>query len=403
MTVQIMRHNQVPAPGLAANTPIPLDWRCANAGQIAAGLQNIRTCTLAVFDAYHAAGALNVPYSEEMNPPLWELGHLAWFQELWIGRNPQRDAGIRYDKSQARAPSLLAQSDSLYDSSAIAHATRWHLPLPDPQACKAYLSATLEQTIALLGLAGSSDDALYFYRLVMFHEAMHLEAAIYMAQALGIALPHDFYTIYFIAARANKQRVTDQLSIKNQVWELGSNGQGFVFDNELGVHNVTLSAFSIDAQPITWRQYIDYWSDTGGALPRYVRKTGANFEQQVFGQWRAMDMNQPAVHISLQEAQSYCAHLGRRLPTEAEWECAAITQPNFVWGQVWEWTNSTFNPYPGFVAHPYHEYSEPWFGTRNVLRGASMATHAMMHNAKYRNYFTAQRTDIYAGFRTCSL
>ena len=80
-----------------------------------------------------------------------------------------------------------------------------------------------------------------------------------------------------------------------------------------------------------------------------------------------------------------------------------MTQPGFAWGQVWEWTASTFAPFPGFVTHPYRDYSEPWFHTRPVLRGACAATQHMLRSPKYRNYFMPQRTDIYAGFRTCGL
>ena len=93
---------------------------------------------------------------------------------------------------------------------------------------------------------------------------------------------------------------------------------------------------------------------------------------------------------------------GRRLPTESEWECAALTAPGFSWGQVWEWTASPFAPYPGFVAHPYRDYSQPWFDGRPVLRGASFATQPGMRHPRYRNYFTADRSDLFAGFRSCA-
>ena len=115
-------------------------------------------------------------------------------------------------------------------------------------------------------------------------------------------------------------------------------------------------------------------------------------------------MSLPACHLTLHEAQAWCAWAGRRLPLEAEWERAAFTQPDlFEWGAVWEWTASTFAPYPGFAPHPYRDYSAPWFGTHQVLRGASVMTQARMHNARYRNYFTPERNDICAGFRSCAL
>jgi gamma-glutamyl hercynylcysteine S-oxide synthase len=386
------------------------DWRCADAAQLATGLRSIRQQTLQVFDAYAAAGALQVTFKEGLNPPLWELGHLGWFQEFWIGRNAQRSIGLRYNVALPHTPSLQTHGDSWYDSSNVPHASRWHLPVLDADACKAYLAATLEQTLALLAAAGTSHEALYFYRLVLLHEAMHLEAAVYMAQALGVQLGHLPNTVNTIVARADNTWITGQLSLKNTSWTLGSSTtSGFVFDNELGAHTVQLAAFAIDTQPVTWGEYLAYVRSAGCAPPRYVRSAGfgtqgdSAYEKQVFGQWQPVDLEQSAVHLSHAEVLAYCAHVGRRLPTESEWEYAAITEPSFVWGSVWEWTASTFAPFPGFVAHPYRDYSEPWFHTRPVLRGACAATQPMLRSPKYRNYFMSQRTDIYAGFRTCSL
>ena len=122
-------------------------------------------------------------------PPLWELGHVAWFQEFWIGRNQQREFGIHYDANHVRLPSLLVQADSWYNSCTVAHEARWHLPLLGPMACKDYLAKTLQQTLALLAQADERDDALYFFRWALFHEDMHAEAWVQMGQALGIELP----------------------------------------------------------------------------------------------------------------------------------------------------------------------------------------------------------------------
>ena len=418
---------------LPESTPPWHRWQPAQAARsadpqaLAQHLRASRARTLAFLDAYTAAlgPGLAVPCSPQLNPPLWEAGHIAWFQEYWLARNPQRRLGVQADPLAARAPALLPQADALYNSSVVAHDSRWHLPLPDVQATRAYLQATLAQTLALLAAEPTDDAALYFYRLALFHEDMHGEAAVYMAQALGLALPPAL-----IGDQTPRTRDPAQLlKLAAGDWTLGYTGKGFAFDNELGVHGVPLDAYAIDDRPVSWRRYLPFvdagghadarwWSGPGWqwlqagqggavlAAPRYLRQANKGvpvWEQCRFGQWQTLDLDAPACHLSFFEAEAWCRWACRQLPTEAQWEQAAMTQAGFHWGEVWEWTASTFHPYPAFEAHPYRDYSAPWFGDRPVLRGASQATSARMAHPRYRNYFTPERNDIHAGFRTCTV
>jgi iron(II)-dependent oxidoreductase len=318
-----------------------------------------------------------------VNPPLWEIGHVAWFQEHWCLR--QRPGG-------GLADSILPRADALYDSSAVAHDTRWDLPLPDLAATRAYGEAVLERVRERLAREPENASLRYFVRLATFHEDMHAEAFLYTRQTLGYAEPGLDASAPVLAA--------EDIEVEGGRFLLGAPPSAdFVFDNEKWAHEVEVAPFRIARSPVTNAQFLAFVED-GGVAPRYWKKEGGRWLERRFDRWRAPEWDAPVRHVSREEAQAYCAWARRRLPTEAEWECAGARLDQ---GQVWEWTASDFLPYPGFSADPYKDYSQPWFGTHKVLRGASFATPARLRRRCFRNFYTPDRADIFAGFRTCAL
>lgn len=375
-----------------------LDARQGGPEVLAGALAASRADTLATFAAFErTVPQLAVPLRAELNPPLWELGHVGWFQEYWVGRNPGRGLGCRADANAPRLAPRRANADALYNSSEVPHDNRWQLPLPDAAATRDDLARQLAQTLILLREAGDSDDALYFFRLALLHEDMHHEAALYMARGLGwpVAdtrwqprpLPAPPAALHFDACD----------------WRLGHAGTGFAFDNELPALEVALQPFSIDAQALRWAEYLPFIDASDRPAPRYLRRDGGRWQTWRDGEWQPLDLTLAACHLAWDEAQAWCRWAGRRLPTEAEWELAACTRPEaFRWGDVWEWTASPFAPFPGFEPHPYRDYSAPWFDGRPVLRGASHCTQPRMRHPRYRNFFPAARSDVIAGVRTCA-
>ncbi len=389
-----------------------------------------------------------------VNPPLWELGHVAWFQEKWALRHAAGMSPVRRD------------GDALYDSAAIPHDARWSLPLPGFEETLAYLREVERRVLELL-LAGRADP--YFVRLAVFHEDMHFEAMAFTRETLGYAAPR---LSSLDAPEPGRGDLPGDVEVPGGTLRLGAPAdEPFVFDNEKWAHPLELRPFRIARAPVTQAQFAEFtrdggyarrelWSEAGwgwrGAAradrPFHWERDGGAFTRREFDRRVPLEPHRPMVNVSWYEAEAFCRWAGRRLPTEAEWEAAAAGEPGpggrlaaskrrFPWGDeppsprlahlgarelhpvdvaalpagdsafgcrqmignVWEWTASDFLPYPGFEADPYSEYSQPWFGTHKVLRGGSFATPARLIRNTWRNFYTPDRRDPWAGFRTCAL
>ncbi len=389
-----------------------------------------------------------------VNPVLWELGHIAWFQEFWC---------LRRRGDDSLAASVLPGADSLYDSTAIAHDLRWDLPLPALEATLAYQDRVLDLVQERLQRDSGNASLAYFVQLAVFHEDMHAEAFHYTRQTLAYAVPQlpPRDTIGLTGASAEAE---GDASIPGGRYLLGAGHQpDFVFDNEKWEHPVEIQPFLIARCAVSNAQYFgfveeggylrrEFWSDAGWSwlqqgvarAPRYWRKQDGRWQQRRFDAWAPLALHEPVIHVNWHEAQAYCRYAGRRLPSEAEWETAASCggtpgKRRYPWGDaapdarranldgdapvaidalpagasaqgcrqlignVWEWTDTAFGPYPGFEPDPYKEYSQPWFGTHKVLRGGSFATPARLIRNTWRNFYTPERYDIFAGFRTCAI
>lgn len=427
--------------------------------ELAADIRDARRATLA-FTAGLDDEMLMGPKLDIVNPLLWEIGHVVWFQEHFILHHLDG------------RPSLRQEADALYNSMRVAHDDRWDLPLPTLAWTEAYGRDVQEAILARLDPVVSATDS-YFYKLVTFHEDMHTEAFCYSRQTLG--LPRVRFTpIEPVQCTATGPWPGD-VEIPSGTFMLGASPiAAFVFDNEKWAHSCAVAPFKIARAPVTNSEYAAFveaggydnrawWSAAGWAWLQTSGVTAPAYWLGAPGAWQirqfdavvALPPHQPVMFVNWHEANAYCAFADRRLPTELEWEVAATAEPGAgrrtlsavkrsrPWSQIeahaevgrhanldgayggpvdvaafaagdsafgcrqmignsWEWTASDFLPYPGFSADAYREYSEPWFGTRKVLRGGCWATRARLATPVYRNFFTPDRRDIFAGFRTCA-
>ncbi|MBU3598449.1 SUMF1/EgtB/PvdO family nonheme iron enzyme [Polynucleobacter bastaniensis] len=338
-----------------------------------------------------------VPQINILNPPLWELGHLTWFHEFWVHRNGQESK-----------PSFMKNADYLFNSSEMAHQDRWSTPMPSLDSLLEYNHSVIEKTQDSLRTP-IDNQAAYFIQLAILHQDMHNEAFAYMWQTMGRSMPFAPFT----SMSQLEAKVRTWIHFPKSTIQAGSEqGSGFMFDNEKWAHSIDLPAFDIASTPVTNGDYLEFLQSpdnlaqsTPVAPPSHWKQEGDVWLERIFNQWQPLTHAAAVRHISYLDAQRFCEHHQVRLPNEHELSLLML-QKQGAWqsSNLWEWTSSTFAPFPGFSADPYVDYSQPWFdGNHQVLKGGSSFTPDRLKRVAFRNFYQAHRGDHFCGFRTCLL
>jgi iron(II)-dependent oxidoreductase len=383
-----------------------------------------------------------------MSPLVWDLGHIAAFEDLWL---VHRHGG---------RPLLRDGLAEIYDAFETPRAQRGDLDFLGPEEARDYLAEVRERTVEVLARCGPGDGVIP--ELVLRHEHQHTETMLQTMQLAGLRgfapAPPPAATL------ASAPTGLEMVNVPAGPCVLGA-GEGdgiFAYDNERPRHRVEVAGFQLGLTPVTngpFREFVagggyerrEWWSDGGWAwrtTERIVAPGGwtDDLESELrLGVREPLDPGRPVVHISYWEAEAFARAHGARLPTEVEWEKAASwdaeTERSLVhpWGDapavpgvhgnldqlsggpalagslpagespygclgmigdVWEWTSTEFDGYLGFAPHPYREYSEVFFtaGYR-VLRGGSWATRPRIATPTFRNWDFPQRRQIFSGVR----
>lgn len=391
-----------------------------------------------------------------LSPVVWDLGHIAGYEREWIARAGGTPRGEGGNRAVAR----------LYDPILHPRAVRGSLPLAGPEACLEALDAAQAATERLLDRAdfGGDDPLLrdgYVFSMVAQHEAQHGETIL---QGIQLLPSLDYGPARRTDPPPAATDASGETFVAAGTFTMGTDDRADAYDNERPAHVVDLPSFWIDVAPVTnatWLEFLDdggyrrrdLWTADGWA---WLRETGCThpahwergrdgaWSERFFGRTTPLVPERPVVHVCWYEAVACANWLGKRLPTEAEWEKAAawdleravprrypwgdaeptgvhanLDQRTFapapagafprgqsyygchqMLGDVWEWTASDFLPYPGFRAFPYPEYSQAHFGARHkVLRGGSWATPRIAIRNTFRNWDLPQRRQIFAGLR----
>jgi iron(II)-dependent oxidoreductase len=381
---------------IAPPHPLPADRE-----EALAALDTARERTLALV-GHLSEDTLSKVLSPIMSPLVWDLAHIAAYEDLWLAH---RYGGL---------PLLRPDLAELYDAFETPRSARGEVVLLDPEQARAYLRDVRARSAQALVVRGVGDGTIY--ELVLRHELQHTET---MRQTMALAglLPageprvgplgdtHHVEGHTPLGAGSDRRGLADHwLDVPAGPFEMGAGPDGFAYDNERPRHTVELPAFQIARRPVSNASWLSF-SEGGG----YERREWWSEEGWA---WKLQQdiTHDPGVanghpdaavcHVSWFEADAFATASGARLPEETEWEKAANGGVIDGVGQVWEWTSSRFDGYPGFVAHPYREYSEVFFGDNyRVLRGGSWATHPRVRTITFRNWDLPIRSQIFAGLR----
>jgi gamma-glutamyl hercynylcysteine S-oxide synthase len=443
----------VPSP--ATQTPPPGGAATLLRERYAELLGEARDRTLALVDAVGPED-LDRVHSRLMSPLAWDLGHIAAFEDLWLS--------CRAGDGEPLRPELMGVYDADETPRArrgqleYLHSGEVRAFMHDVRA----RSLDRLEGIGLDGDAGL-DSGGYVWELVVQHESQHNETMLQTLRLAepGVFSPARRRLPSATAAQGpDMVRVDGGAFLIGALDGLPSGDGRFSYDNERPQVEVELPAFEIDRLPVTNAAYMDWieeggysrrawWSEEGWSWrqsqgverPLYWTADG---EERSFDATRPLDPSLPVMHVSFHEARAFARSRGKRLPTEAEWEKAASSDAGagaprrYPWGDeppdgrhanldqtgfgaapvgsypdgaaacgalglvgdAWEWTSSSFAPYPGFKAFPYREYSEAFFdGPYRVLRGGSWATRARVARNTFRNWDFPERRQIFSGFR----
>src|SRR5947209_11196977 len=315
-----------------------------------------------------------------MSPLAWDLGHIAAYEDLWINH---RAGGL---------PLVRADLTALYDAFETPRKVRGGLRYLRGGYLREYMATVRERALSV-----DPGDG-FLHELVARHELQHTETML-QAMWLGDMLPDGIGHPSPVDGDG-----LELVEVPGGPALIGAPDDEFAYDNERPRRRLGIPSFRVGRTPVTNATWLHFCEGGGYVRREWWSREGWAWKEDydITHHPRAEtgDPDAPVVHVSWFEADAFARAHDARLPTEVEWEKAATWGQLEGTGQVWEWTASRFDGYPGFVAHPYREYSEVFFGDRyRVLRGGSCATHPRVATPHFRNWDPPERSQIFSGVR----